>query len=145
MIAHSQQYLEDSSDTGMEWVSVFSGLFPAALSLEALQLLPIHKPLQYKCNTKPGLLVFLAVWKYISSAFRDASYESLCCICSYMKSCKFLTCNFLWSLHFIAATVFCSCLPYLIPEDSTVLWLRMHNAIDLEYLLRQKASESPEI
>lgn len=61
MIAHTQQYPEDLSGIGMKWVSVFSGLLPAALSLEALEPLPIHKPLQYKCCTKPGLLVFLAV------------------------------------------------------------------------------------
>lgn len=59
MIAHTQRYPEYLSDIGMEWV--FSGLLLAALSLEALQPLPIHKPLQYKCYTKPGLLVFLAV------------------------------------------------------------------------------------
>lgn len=32
MIAHSQQYPDDPSDIGREWVSVFSGLFPATLS-----------------------------------------------------------------------------------------------------------------
>lgn len=70
---------------------------------------------------------------------------SLCCICSYMQSLRFLTCNLLWSLHLIAATAVCSCLPCLIPEGSTVLRLWIHNAIELECLLKQKASESPEI
>lgn len=144
MIAHSQQYPEDPSDVGREWVSVFSGLFPATLSPEALQPLPIHKPWQYKCYTKPGLLAFLALWKYISSAFRDVIWDSLCCICGYMQNLGVLICNFLWSLHLIAATAVCSCLPCLIPEDSTVLRLWIHNVIELEYLLRQKASKSPE-
>lgn len=66
MIAHSQQYPDDPSDIGREWVSVFSGLFPATLSLEALEPLPIHKPLQYKCYTKSGLLVYLAVFLLLS-------------------------------------------------------------------------------